>query len=145
MFSELYWNLVKFRVMFWKGSHWSWQLVKVSKSHNLIIIIINLFHQVLNVSMRSAQRYIFLIARVFDIRQFDMLQKCFNCSYRGSMSLLTRIVEPSTHWKFNCSKASIKALEQSVKLVQSKHERHQNEIKWSRSGVFIVDFVHCTA
>ena len=50
-------------------------MVKVSKLHN-IIIILNLFPQVFNVSVSSAQRQIFVIARVFDIMQFDnMLQK----------------------------------------------------------------------
>ena len=40
--------------------------------------------------------------------QFDnMLQKCFNCSYRGTTPLPTRIFEPSTHWAFTCSKSVI--------------------------------------
>ena len=52
----------------------------------------NIFPQVFNVSVSSAQRQIFVIALAFDIMQFDnMLQKCFNCSYRGSTSLPTRI------------------------------------------------------
>ena len=58
--------------------------------------------------MSSAQRQILVIARVFDIIQFDnMLQKCFNCSYRGSTSLPSRIIEPSTHWTFTCSKSVV--------------------------------------
>ena len=58
--------------------------------------------------MSSAQRQIFVTLRVFDIIQFDsMLQKCFNCSYRGSTSLTTRIIEPSTHWEFTCSKSVV--------------------------------------
>ena len=66
------------------------------------------------------QREKLVIARVFDIIQFDdMLQKCFNCNYRGSTSLPTRIIEPSTHWVFTCSKLAIKTLEQGVKSVQS--------------------------
>ena len=65
-------------------------------------------------SMSSAQRQIFVTARVFDIMQFDnMLQKSFNCSYRGSASLPTRIIEPSTHWEFTCSKSAIETLEQA--------------------------------
>ena len=41
--------------------------------------------------------------------QFDnMLQKCFNCSYRSSStSLPTRIIEPSTHGAFTCSKSVV--------------------------------------
>ena len=55
--------------------------------------------------MSSAQRQIFVTARVFDIMQFDnMLEKCFNYSCRSSTSLPTRIIEPSTHWVFTCSK-----------------------------------------
>ena len=70
--------------------------------------------------MSSVQRLIFVIARVFDIMQFDnMLQKCFDCSYRGSTSLPMRIIEPSTHEAFTCSKLAIKTLEQGVKSVQS--------------------------
>ena len=58
--------------------------------------------------MSSAQRQILVIARVFEIIQFDnMLQKCFNCSYRGSTSLPSRIIEPSTHWTFTCSKSVV--------------------------------------
>ena len=73
-----------------------------------------------NVSVRSAQRQIFVIERVFDIMQFDnMLQKRFNCTYRGSKSLPTRIIEPSTHWEFTCSKSAIETLEQGVKYIQS--------------------------
>ena len=34
----------------------------------------------------------------------NMLEKYFNCSYRGSTSLPTKIIEPSTHWAFTCSK-----------------------------------------
>ena len=59
--------------------------------------------------MSSAQRLIFVIARVFDIMQFDnMLQKC----YRGSSSLSTRIIEPSSHWEFICLKSAIEILKQ---------------------------------
>ena len=69
--------------------------------------------------MSSAQRQIFVIAGVFDIVQFDnMSQKCFNCSYSDSTSLLTRIMKPSAHWAFNCSKPAIETLEQGVKSVQ---------------------------
>ena len=71
--------------------------------------------------MSSAQQQIFVTVRVFDIMQFDnMLQKCFNTiKYRGSTSLLTTIIEPSTNWAFTCSKAAIETLEQGVKSVQS--------------------------
>ena len=66
--------------------------------------------------MSSAQRQIFIIARVLDIMQVDnMLQKCFNCSYRGSRSLTTRVIESSTHCAFTCSKSAIETLEQGVK------------------------------
>ena len=69
------------------------------------MIIKNLFHQVFDVSVSSAQRQILVIARVFDIMQFDhMLHKFFNCSYPGSKSLPTRIIKISTHWVFTCSK-----------------------------------------
>ena len=86
----------------------------------MIIIIINLFRHVFNVSVSSTQRQIFVIARVFDILQFDnMLQKYFNYIYRGSTSLATRIIESSTHWAFTCSKSLIETLEQGVKSAQS--------------------------
>ena len=58
--------------------------------------------------------------RVFDIMQFDnMLQKCFNCSYRSSTQLPTRIIETSTHWTFTCLKSAIETLNQGVKSVQN--------------------------
>ena len=70
--------------------------------------------------MSSAQQQIFEIARIFDIMQFDnMLEKFFNCIYRSSTSLPTRIIEPSTHWVFTYSKSSMETLEQGVKSVQS--------------------------
>ena len=70
--------------------------------------------------MSSAQRQIFVNARVFDIMQFgNMLQKCLNYSYRGSTSLPTRIMEPSTHWSFTCLKSAIETLKQGVKSGQS--------------------------
>ena len=48
--------------------------------HNIIIIIINLFRQVFNVSVWSAQRKIFVTACIFDIMQYDfMLQNILNC------------------------------------------------------------------
>ena len=93
-------------------------MVKVSKLHN-IIIILNLFPQVFNVSVSSAQRQIFVIARVFDIMQFDnVLQKCFNCSYHSGTSLPARIIEPSTDWAFTCSTSAIETLEQGIKSVK---------------------------
>ena len=51
--------------------------------------------------------------------QFDMLQKCFNCSFRGSTSLARRIIEPSIHQAFTCSKSTIETVEQGVKHIQS--------------------------
>ena len=51
--------------------------------------------------------------------QFDILQKYFNCSYRGSTPLPTRIIESYTHLEFTCSKLAIETLEQGVKSVQS--------------------------
>ena len=52
--------------------------------------------------------------------QFDnVLQKCFSSSYRGSLSLLNRVIEPSTYWVFACSKLAIETLEQGLKSVQS--------------------------
>ena len=58
--------------------------------------------------MSSAQQQIFVIVRVVDIMEFDnMLQICFNCSYGGSTPLPTRIIEPSTHWLFTCSKSVV--------------------------------------
>ena len=62
--------------------------------HSNIKIIISLFRQVFNVSVSSAKQQIFVIACVFDVMQFhNMLQKYFNCSYHGSTSLPTRIIE----------------------------------------------------
>ena len=118
-FSELYWAVSHLEQCFEKVRINPWQLVKISKEHNIIIIIINLFRQVFNVSVSSTQRQIFVIARVFDIMQFDMLQKFFNCSHCGSTSLPTRIIEPSTHLAFTCSKLTIETLQQGVKPVQS--------------------------
>ena len=131
--------------MFWKGSHRSLTAGKNFKraQHYCIIIIINLFCQVFHVSVSSAQGQIFVIARVFDIMQFEnMLQKYFNCSYCSNTSLQTRIIKPSTHWAFTCSKSALETLEQGVKSIQSK--RHQKDVKRRRSGVFIFNFVHCT-
>ena len=51
--------------------------------------------------------------------QFYMLQKGFNCSYRGSTSLPTKIIEPSTRYTFNCSKSAIETLEQGVTSLQN--------------------------
>ena len=100
----------------------SWERFKISTAllsiHN--IVIINLFRQVFNVSVRSAHRKIFLIAY--------MLQFFFNCGYCGSTSLPTRIIKPFTHWAFTFSKSTIKTLEQGVKSVQSLQKRHQNDI-----------------
>ena len=118
VFTELYWNCFKFRVMLWKSSHRSLIAGKNFKIAQHYIIIINLFPRVFNVSVSSALRQIFVTARVFDIMQFDnMLQKGFNCSFRGSKSLPTRIMEPSTHWAFTCPKSAIETLEQGVKSV----------------------------
>ena len=87
-FSKLYWNRFTFRVTFWKGSYRSLKLVKISKEHNIIIVIRNPLGQVFNVLSSSTQWQIFVIACFFDIMQFDyMLQKCFSCSYRDSTSL----------------------------------------------------------
>ena len=95
-----------------------WKKFKISTTlssiHNVIIIIINLFHQVFNVLVCSTQRKIFVITRVFEIMQFDMLQIFFNCSYRGSTSLLTRIIERTTHRAFICSKSTIETLKSEV-------------------------------
>ena len=89
------------------------------KKHNIIVIVVNLFRQVFNVLVSSAQRH-FFAARVLDIMQFDnMLQKYFNFSYRGSTPLPIRVTVPSTNWTFTCSKSAIETLEQGVKSVQS--------------------------
>ena len=88
------------------------------KIANIIIIIVNLFPQVFNASVTIAQWQIFVNASVFDIMQFDMLQKCLNYSYRGSTSLPTKIMEPSTHWTFTWLKAAIEILKQGAKFVQ---------------------------
>ena len=74
---------------------------------------------------------IFVIARVFDSMQFDnMLQKCFDCSYGGSASLPTTIVEPSFHWTFACLKSPIETLKQNVKSVQIQQKRRQMMLFW---------------
>ena len=106
--------------MFSKASHQPWQLVKISKLHKIIINFINFFSQVFDVSVSSAHRQIFVIARIFNIMQFDnMLEKSFTCSCRGSTSFPTRIVKLSTYWAFTCSNSAIETLEQCVKSVQS--------------------------
>ena len=74
--------------------------------------------QAFNVSVSSEQRQIFVISRAFDMQFDNMLQKCFNCSYRGSTSLPTRIIEPSTHWVFTSSKSAIEILEQGIQSIQ---------------------------
>ena len=96
--------------------------------------------------MSSAKRQIFVIARVFDIMQFDnILQKCFNCSYRSSTSLPTRIMEPSTHWAFTCLTSAIETQEQDGKSVQSYYKRQEKKnVKWRCFHLFIVNFVNCT-
>ena len=69
--------------------------------------------------MSSAQRELFVIARVFDITQFDnMLKKYLSYTYRGSTSLPTRTIEHSTHWAFIYSKSILETLEQGKKSVQ---------------------------
>ena len=60
-----------------------------------------------------------VIACVFDIVQLDNMLIFFNCSYRGSTSLPTRIIEPFSHREFTCSKLTIETLQQGVKYVQS--------------------------
>ena len=88
-------------VMFWKGLYQCLAAGKKIKIctillslHNIIMIIINLFGQVFNVSKCYAQWKIFVIACVFDIMYIvNMLQLFFNCSYRGSVLLPTRIIE----------------------------------------------------
>ena len=70
--------------------------------------------------MCSTQPKSFVITCVFDILQLDnMLENFFNCSYHGSTSFETRIIQPSSHRAFTCSKSTIKILEQGVKYVQS--------------------------
>ena len=92
-FFGLYWNRFTFRAMFWKGSYLSLIAGKNFRKHNIIIIIINLLCQVFHISVSSAQPEMFVIARFFDIMQSDnVLQKCLNCRYRGSASLLRRII-----------------------------------------------------
>ena len=72
----------------------------------IIIIIINLFRQVFNVSVCTAQRQVFVIASVFDV--------CF-----------LRINEPSTHEAFTFFKSTtearckIKVSKEGVKSIQS--------------------------
>ena len=99
------------------GSLFSWNvflnIIETVSIHNSIIIIINLFRQVFNVSVCSAGQKIFVIACVFDIMQFDKLQNFFNCSSRSSTSLPTRIRA------FTCSKSTIETLEHGVKFVQT--------------------------
>ena len=68
----------------------SWKKFKISRTllsiPNIIKIVINLFRQKFHILAWSAQQKIFVIACAFDIMQFDhMLQKYFNCSYRGNV------------------------------------------------------------
>ena len=95
------------------------QLVKISKQHTIIIIIINLFCRVFNVSMSSELQQIFVIARVFDIMQIDnILYKnvliaviaAAHYYQRELSNLLPRIIKPS--------KSAIETLEQGLKSVQ---------------------------
>ena len=68
--------------------------------------------------MCSAQPQIFVIKCVSGIIQFDnSLQQLFYYNYYGGTSLPTRVVEPSTHRAFTCSKAIIEILKQGVKSV----------------------------
>ena len=118
-FSELYWNCFTFRVRFEMVHIDPLQLVKISKQHTIIIIIINLFCRVFNVSMSSELRQIFVIARVFDIMQIDnILYKnvliaviaAAHYYQRELSNLLPRIIKPS--------KSAIETLEQGLKPVQ---------------------------
>ena len=105
--------------MFWKGLYQCWAAGKNLRLAKLYYnYYINLFRHVFNVSVCSAQPQIFVIECIFDIMQFDKsLQKLFHSNYHGSTSLPTRIIEPSTHQAFTCSKAVIETLEQGVKSV----------------------------
>ena len=122
-FSELYWNHFSFREMFSKGSYrclTAGKKITISTTllsiHNMIIVIINLFCQVINISVCSGYGF---TAFDFNPLQFDhMLHFFFNCSYRYTL-LPTRIIEPSSHWAFICSKSTIETLEQGVKSFQS--------------------------
>ena len=81
-----------------------WTLLKrLLLMHHIIITAIIFFRQLFHGLVCSAQLKIFGIACPFDITQFDnTLQKYFNCSYHGSTSLPTRIIEPSSHQTFTC-------------------------------------------
>ena len=86
------------------SSSGSWNVY--SFNYPVVIIIINVFCQMLNVSVSSAHQKVFAITHTFGIMQFDKtLQKFFNCSFRGSTSLLTRIIKPSSHRAFTCTKS----------------------------------------
>ena len=129
-FFEFYWDHFSFRVMFWKGSYrclTAGKKVKIRRTslsvHNMIIIIINLFSQVINISVRSAYgstewKNLCNCICFWDHAIWPHVTIFFNCSYRYT-SLPTRITEPSNHWAFSYSKSSIETLEQGVKSVQS--------------------------
>ena len=64
--------------------------------------------------------------------------------YKNVSVAVIIIIEPSTHCSFTCLNSAIETLKQGVNSVQSEHKRHQKDVKWCYSGVFIVNFVHCT-
>ena len=59
-----------------------------------MVIIINLFGQVFNVSVCSEHQKVFAIACAFDIM---LRQQFFNYNFCGGTSLPTRIFKPSSH------------------------------------------------
>ena len=70
-FSELYWNRFTSKVMIWKGSHRSLTAGKNFKIAQNYYKHYRSFPSGIYVSVSSAQRQIFVIARTFDIMQFD--------------------------------------------------------------------------
>ena len=123
-FSELYWN--HFSFSFEKFRVDAWQLakkIKISTTllsiHNVIIININLFSQVINISVCSAERKIFVVVFVLDIMQFDHMSQFF-----FKLQFSVHVITNENYWTFphcafTCSKSTIETLQQGVKSIQS--------------------------
>ena len=52
--------------------------------------------------------------------------------------------QSSTQCAVTFPMSAIETQEQGIKSVQSEHKRHEKDVKWCCSVVFIVNFVHGT-
>ena len=114
-----FWTLLKplfnhFSTMLRKGSYRCLTVcknLKISTTllsiHNMITITINLFCQVINISVCFTERKISVTAFFWHNTIWTHATNFFNCCYRYT-SLPTRTTEPSNHWAFTYSKSIVK-------------------------------------